>query len=494
MNLRELLQGADLAIREGRASEARKALKKIGRRRVPRSLAVTAASLARRVNLAVMGTQILHPLVRPASRSAVPATSAERAEYAALLTYLGASDEALELLEKTSASDAPQVLLFRAFALFAQWNYRDAIEPLTRYLDAPELAPYQRLVGKVNLAAALVIERRFDESRDLLDSLRDETKRQQHRLLYANVLELSAQNAVYMSRWPDAEAWLDEAGKLLADSPGLSELFVRKWQVILRMLRDGMSKSSASELDVIRKDALERRHWETARECDLFQAIATRDEALAAHVHFGTPFPHYRGRIRALYPSAPAYSGDYSWRLGDAPGTARRPELDIVEGAFGAARLKPGQAMHKVLLALSSDFYQPFRLATLFGWLFRGEYFDPGSSPARVFRLITRTRAWLRANRVPLTIEDMQGGYRFQARGALTLRVGEAPAVGASAPDPVVLRLKRRFPTEPFSATDAAGALGKSPRSAIRLLQGPIARGELVREGAAALTRYRFRR
>jgi len=47
-----------------------------------------------------------------------------------------------------------QSLLYRAFALFAHWDYAKAVEPLELFVKEKDISDYDRLVGKLNLGSA----------------------------------------------------------------------------------------------------------------------------------------------------------------------------------------------------------------------------------------------------------------------------------------------------------------------------------------------------
>ena len=185
--LRELVQKVDGAIRAGELDLARSELRHVQSRKVPRALALQVAALAAgRADIAI---RILHPVVRPSNPSAQPASDLEKAEYAAALTYIGASDEALDLLSHLDSKEQPQVLLYHSFALFAQWDYRSAIPLLSGYIASPQLTDYQRLVGKVNLAAALINQNEHAAADRTIADILQATEEGNLQLLHGNALD-----------------------------------------------------------------------------------------------------------------------------------------------------------------------------------------------------------------------------------------------------------------------------------------------------------------
>src|ERR1041385_7234845 len=110
--LRDLVQKIDEFIRLGQVTHARAELRHFRQRKIPRALALSVAALARRAALPEVAIRILHPIVRPPNPSALPASDMEKAEYAAALTYIGASDEALGLLQRLDGEKVPAVRLY----------------------------------------------------------------------------------------------------------------------------------------------------------------------------------------------------------------------------------------------------------------------------------------------------------------------------------------------------------------------------------------------
>lgn len=487
----QLADEIDALIRAGSANAARRKLGGLARRKVPRPDALPLASLARRANLPGLALRLLNPIVRPSAKHVARASEAEAAEYAASLVRVGAVAEALEILKSIDGARHPEALLFESFALMTQWDYAATIPLLTRYLASPGLDAYAKLVGKVNLAAALVQERRHAPARACLEELRLETREPGLSLLHANSLELSAQQAVGERRWREAEHYLRDADQALRDSGSLDELFVRKWMAILALLRDG-DAAAKSLIARVRDEALARRHWETVRECDFHSAIVAHDDRLAVHLYFGTPFESYRRRIVAERGGKLDLPDRYPWALGDATPGMKRVDLDhlLGEAIPGDEPLKVGQAMHRLLATLASDFYRPRRIATLHAELYPREYFNPLSSPNRVHRVVHRLKRWLRRGRSPLVVVEENGMYRLHGMRPCRLVVPRGRTNARS--EHLLSRLAERATARPFSVGEAKAWLGVSERSAQRLLLGAVRDGALVREGAAAATRYRF--
>ena len=71
--------------------------------------------------------------------------------------------------------------------------------------------------------------------------------------------------------------------------------------------------SALKGLRQAREEGVTRRHWETVRDCNRFEACVRQDEALFQHVYFGTPYEGFRiGLLRdsaGSRPSLPPFPG-----------------------------------------------------------------------------------------------------------------------------------------------------------------------------------------
>ncbi|MCB0418704.1 MAG: hypothetical protein KDD39_13725, partial [Bdellovibrionales bacterium] len=202
-------------------------LKDLAARKTPRDFRAKLAQLSWRAGLPEAGLLALHAIVRPSERKKKEASVEEKLEYAACLMRLGATPEALGILDSI-AEPTPKTSLYRAFAYFGSWAYQEAIPLLQEFLEAPGEDPYQRLVAKVNLASALVFERQEVPATALLRELLHDTSLHKHTRLLANALEISATHAVFLGDLAGAGTFLDRARTLLKESNTVDRLFIDK--------------------------------------------------------------------------------------------------------------------------------------------------------------------------------------------------------------------------------------------------------------------------
>lgn len=486
--LPEILDDIDQMIRNSRGGEARAALKKLKEKKLPRPLAARFAALAWRADLPALGVRALNPVVRSDRKNPIVPSILERAEYAQCLIRLGAVEEASRLLDGLSSDACPQVLLYSASARISHWEYAQAIPLLSRYVKAAGLTRYQRIVGMTNLAAALVYERQHERATPLLHNLVYETSVKRMSLLFGVSLELSAQNFALQRKFGEMEKCLAKASESMQGSQIVDEFFVRKWKAIASALKN--KAKAGKELAPIREEARSRKHWETLRQCDQIEAMATGDDELFLRVYFGTPFGAFRKRLVDDYGKPPELPREYSWALTPSKGG---PSYDLLRGAsVGKTEgLKPGQLQHRLLTALCLDFYRPIRLASLHFCLYPGEVYNPVSSPFRVYEAVKRLRQWLEACDLPLRVAEDDGAYSLEAVSPCRLILPGAEVV-SHRHGPALERLREAFGEEAFSIHDACKLLELPLRTAHRLVKDSTDEGKLERVGRSRSTRYRF--
>ena len=480
------LESLEREIRRGDGAAAGARLGGLPLSRAPREHRARLAALARRLGQHDLGLRLLYPLVRPAARRPVEATPEEKLQYAACLDKIGASGEALEILNALDPAGSPQVLLHRAFARISVWDYAAAIPVLNEYLERVK-DPYALLVGKVNLLSALVYERCHGEAERIAAEVLLASMGPDQALVRGKCLQLVASDRVLRGEPARAREPLEEAARLVGGTPGLDAFFVRKW-TDFRICRElGGAGESESRLAALRQDALKIRHWESVRDCDRFHAILTGDRARFLHLWFGTPHEGFRRWLLHDFPERVPLPDFYDWQpLG--PGGAK----------FELARVAPRTARSEALLAarilasMLCDFYRPVTVAELHAEIYPGEYFNPISSPARVKVALRRFGAWLKTQRLPLGIAREKGFLGLYADAACRVRIPRAGQTPALPMDRVLGVLHERLGGARFTSSAASAVLKVSLRTAIRVLNEAAEAGRAEREGTGRATRYRL--
>ena len=170
-------------------SKARAALTELLERKIERRHALPVANLLRRAHLSERAVSLLHKIVRSERQLASPPTDAEKAEYAASLNNIGASQEALHILTSLNPVKTPIALLFLSYAYMWQWDWDSAVPALESYAKAPGVAPDMHLWGLVNLASALMHgPARLKEAREAIDAVLAQTAPDHFRMLHKSAL------------------------------------------------------------------------------------------------------------------------------------------------------------------------------------------------------------------------------------------------------------------------------------------------------------------
>lgn len=478
------------AIRRGKASHARTELRQLKKIKIPREHAATISSLAYRAGMPSFGLRVLNGVVRPHRRSPVAASDEEKAVYAQCLNRIGASEEALGILDGLDPSKVPQVYFFKATALISRWDYEATIPLWTKYIRASGTSNYQKMVGKLNLSAALVYTRDHKRATPLLRELLYDTSLRRLDLLYGNALELSAQNYVAQEKWTDAEKCLSLAEKKLTQTDTIDMLFVHKWKTLIHVKRSGGARDALEELAKLREESLNRQHWETLRQCDDFAAMATADREMFLKVYFGTPFESYRARLLEEFPQAVALPEKYLWRpIGDNP----KLILDVKTGETTKKNvsLREGHVMHRLLAVLTSDFYRPLRTAAIHFRLNPNEFFNPFSSPPRVHEAVKRLRLWFEDSSLPFQVDEHAGFYQLKFAGPCGIAVTQTATPIGKHSSPIE-KLRAEFANNSFSLREAAERLDVPDRTLHRILDQALKEGRLQRIGQSRATRYTF--
>lgn len=479
MDFELLASDCERLIRSGAITEARARLALVSAKRVPRPLRARLANLCRRVDLLTNGLQLLSPVVQSKrGKWGREATAHELSEYAVLLQKSGAVREALSILSQIDKRLVPEAFLYQAYCHFNRWEYEDAV-PLLRHYCAIEDRPYQRAIGEVNLASALVAVREESALEQVNLCLETATASGMHRLR-ANCLELRAQ--LHLQRDDTARARLDleEAAQLAAGNVALDQLLIRKWRAVF----EAREMNDVGPLVRFRELAVERAQWESVRETDRLLLRLQFSTARFDHLRFGSPFIRYQQTLETEFPQAErkAYL-----LYGES-----KALLDLSHDQILGTGLKAPRNSFALLATLASDFYKPFSLSGLFSELFADEHYDPWSSPQRVRQTIYRTRGWLEESGLKLSIDEQDGRYRLvlgSGAGVLLSLFAEAPTESSSR----LLQLRQRFGTKAFSPADARAALDLSASTIKTLIQRATGKGEVERLRSGRATLYRFR-
>ncbi len=484
----------DRQVREGAHLAAAKAFEKLLLEDPPRSHRVELSALARRLGRSQIALGLLRPYVRPSERSQVVATDAERAEYAGALIRIGMLAEAHQLLDLVNPSEYPRSLLFRAFAHVSRWEFAQSELPLRQLLAFPEADPYDKLVAEINLAASLNFNRKDAELEFLLAQLADRTRASKNWFIYSTALEFLADLRISQDRWGEASRYLQEAEALLRSSDTIDALLLRKQRARLELKRD--LDRGLVLLQSIRKEALARRHWETLRDCDYYEVLATGNQLLAIHLYFGSPYFAYRERLLRCFPEDLRLPEVYPWVLGSGPKSATI-DLRAGKGKGTSELLKEGQIPLRLFRSLAEDFYRPKTLHELHEKLYAGRRFFPPSSRDLIYQALSRLRRFFLQNRIPIRIVEIMGQYRLDAikGGSVTILCprDSMPSVLTAFEQKATYAIEQAWKNESASSmslSELAIRMKTPSRTVSRYLKVGVEKKWIERIGAGRNTRY----
>ncbi len=407
----ELIDTIEQLIRKGDHQQAKKQLSLFTPSAVPYRLILRASQLLVRAGMAKNSAKLIRPIMFNTNEPVQPTIAAQ---YALTLQQLGAYTEASKILRGLDFKTIPEANLYYAFTLFSKWDYEDAIPYLERYLEFKQISPYQKIVAKTNLAQAYISSVFYREAEALLDEIENETKKQDYNLLMANGLELRAQLLFAENKFSQALNLLNSAEKMLSTFPTHYQLMVEYWKVICQYAFDPTKTKAIANLQTLRTNSVEKGFWSVVRECDFHRSIIDGDKDLFLKVYFGTPFSKYREKLRKKFPISVELPPFYHWNP-TLKKASREKIFKVYEGIDlrSEASLKRGQLSHRLLQALTSDFYVPFRTETLFTYVSPDEHYSPVSSYKKTANAIQRLQNWLKENSIPIKIRFKHDGHRI---------------------------------------------------------------------------------
>ncbi len=231
---------------------------------------------------------------------------------------------------------------------------------------------------------------------------------------------------------------------------------------------------------------------ERPRLCEYLWAHFARDSATFERLWYGSPIPGLR---RVIEDRITVKSTEIFWENphSDFRGMASRKKskvavLDLVNFE------EPGTLFHRVLLSLTSDFYQRLTYVEIFEDVFQGGYFESASSETKIKQALFRLRKWIAARKLPLKIQVKGRLVALRATGPLRIRIPNPSrfATPKGSP-PSVLRFQALLKTlatragdREFTSGQVMAWLNLGTRTSRSYIAQWVKQGELVRIPLAA--------
>ncbi len=228
METKELIQKCDEWIKANQSSKVARALRKVSLNQLAREDCLPLARIARRSSQFKMGIRILKSLSQDETKTNQTLTKFERAELSVCLARLGAYTEALSIFETIDHEGDPDLCFAKLSVMFIQWKYKASQPIVEAMIQSEKSSDLQKLIGKVNLTAVHLFTRNLEQAEEVLRDSRKQAKALEHRLLYANSLEQSANLEILRADYSKAHFYIEKAKHAFGNSSDLYSLFLKK--------------------------------------------------------------------------------------------------------------------------------------------------------------------------------------------------------------------------------------------------------------------------
>ncbi len=483
MKVEELISKWDVFLREGNIDGVKNSLFTLYSIKIERHHRQPIASLLRRAGCYNTGLKVLHPALFFKDRTErTDIKSWDLAEYALLISEIGIPQQAIQYFARVDAKQVPMKNLYMAFCFFKMWNYKEAEKYLIRYIGSIGISDYERLLGQINLLAAMIENDNLEKANQLLKTLRLSIMASENIRIKSNFLELEAQYFIKVGDLVKAESLLGEAEQLARKNMERDGLYIRKWLAYLQAKKT----KSLQPLHSFSKEAQRFQEWESLRDCEFLKLKVSFDPKRFAQLFVGTPKPAYRNRLlnsfEILEPPKMAYLGK--------PNAS--DTVDVLQARFRDQEIFAlGRPLHQMFYALCSDFYAAQPVGALFHSTFPEEYYDPNSSPNRIHQLIFRLREeFLRNNLGGVQVLEFDGTYSLQTDNKTLLRL-ELLDAKFSREAIMFKRLCSKDIPWPLRSKTVAESLQISKPTAVRYIRYWLSKGWLTKDGNGPETLYK---
>lgn len=477
----------DSLLKMGEIQQVQSQLESLVVSKVSRVDALPIANIARRSGFHRLAFRILNPVVFPKKQGQrTPPSPDELCEYGMILFRLGAVSESRRVLSSQTAKKSPHHLFYLAFTFFSEWDFSVASELLMAYTESKDIDHYSLLLGKVNLALSYIGLDLPNKGIEITNEVILEAKKFNYNLILANAYQNLAEVYADRKEFKKINKPLDELQKTVGSSHYRYNLYVKRILALVKL----------PDLKMIREvghEAVSKRHYELARECDLTEALETKNENLFLKVYFGTPYRNYRKRMLRLWGQPIKIENSFIWGNEKIKSTDKIFDVSAGEVEGTNKTLKRGTAIHRLFCIFGANLYKTFRVEALFSLLFPNEKLHIDVSAYKVHNTITRARKWLEDNEIGISIEEFHGHFFLECQKGFKLRISREPPQAEGIGDEYLRLLRSSFGTKTsFSASEVQKLLKVSKTSTNRILQSAAEAGEIKSSGSGRSTVYQF--
>ena len=137
----------------------------------------------------------------------------------------------------------------------------------------------------------------------------------------------------------------------------------------------------------------------------------------------------------------------------------------------------------------------PIAPGNLYSSLYPDEYFNPDSSPNRMYQVVQRLRKWYRDNNIPLNVKVDKNHFLLEMKGDYGILLPKTyQKMGNEQYHAYLNRLREEWPYKTFSGGEAQKFLEISKSSFFKFSSWATTNKKLYKSGTGRSTLYRLKK
>lgn len=475
----KLITNCEAYLRQGRIELAAKEFRNISLSKLLTSEQVAIAKLGRRVGQTTKALRILQNKLSSIN-TIEKQTDDFNAEYAVLLTLNGCVDEAMHTLENASVKN-PNVLIAKAWAYFEKWEYSKAIPILKKYILLQK-EDYQKIAGYINLAEAYIGAGFPDNSLLILSKSIYECQKNNYLRLLANSLHIRAMAYQHLGQLKKSNTDIYKALNVFGNTKTSDSFLIYRQLYINKTIQ----YKNPEFLDKFKLMALENAEYESLRYADYWLLKIKFNQNRFLKLYYGTSYLDFQKKLKMNFPQGQLKSY-YIY------GNKNFPCLDLTTEPlkFNNKNLNLTKQIHRLLLILIQDQYNPARLGNIFSAVIPDSFYMVNDSNILIHQAIKRLRHWLKQNKIPLRIQCKYKRYQLIPHGPISILINANSYNLLSRSSPFQL-LKANFAKSDFTLKQVQQVLKVSKATAHRIITNEILSKTIQKSGTGKNTKYLF--
>ena len=474
-----IFKNVDQLIREGQHLKAKSLLNTVKLSEIPRDQLVQVSDFGIRLKDPLFSLKVLARVMKNHHEGIESARPDEIVSYTKALIKMGFFKEAERWMAKLDTTQKHEIHNLKSRLRISQWDYQGAIHSLKRYQSGLKDNPYLLLVNSLNLASALTYVKDYEQATEILQATLEQATRANHKIIIINCHELLGQVCIMSGQFEEGQQHLEKSLTQLGQQKNIYSFYGKKWLWIARLNSGNDKGKIISEGHTLRNQAEESGFLEDIRDIDRRLAIATNNRELGLHVYHGTFYKSFKGILKSELFANEEIPHQHIWNLNQIDSKAPRFAVEDLP--------KRQENPRKIFQVLTLDFYRPLSTGHLFSELFPDEYFDPFSSPTRLYQNIQQLRSSLPEG---LIVNYSQDGVSLGAKKPFQIIVSHNGRNSNTSPS--VRQLRGQMKRSWFTTKDVATVLSISQRSAQRLIKKSSEDYKIESQGQGRTKRYRF--